>query len=781
MLRAEDLASSSCNTCRRQRKKCSRELVRGCERCRQAGLRCEYVATRRSRHPEIWVDSTGRLRAQQTKLDVVEFRLSPAAEEGGPPLAAVAEELRGVSEDLIPPFIGVSKSGSPDDKETASPVLADSYTASSTSEYSNWLPPTPLNPLSAALLSPGAIFPLVASFLHSGSSWGTMRTFFYDAHSSSPRQRLSLARVYRHPFYVLVVLWAGAANMVRGYAGRPIQREDVSTLASLQTTAMRLKEAMESQLALEIARIRTDAAGYFRDAVGVAGGRQRRMDDEMGMDLLASISAMQLMLRTLLINFSFPSYIQGLYLTIEALFTCGILDVVGKGMIRSPKELAVRQEWFWLIRMLATQDLSVANWVRPSGTPARPPSFTLEMLESLPLPLEEGVFDPIQNLDGLEDLEAAEVEVSESSLSDLADGDAARLASSSPTTVDVNRTGSTGSDHTTSPGGTSLWTTSSKGSGTVVAPVSSTVAQIQHQPAATRFNIDATTLLNGGEIVRFILTTPNFGGRRFGRTPGSVDYSGVIFAINVVVVMTNKFTAACMAAGTSFLELAFVNATGIIPERWAADPAPLLRLVEGYKQILNAAYSVRAALSGPELDEIDEVSDVARFRQMEAEKYPFKRLPPGSVLIMHIILHVIQMVSKGGTFIGFGNAVADWTIAFGYFPEATPEMIAILADILKHAIIAGRYVASFMDVVLQNGPPSEAVINNGHDVSCVLLSALAWYRRAEGRSFGEGTEYSRGSILDLVRRCLQPVGVPTVESRRMKLVERLTIEESFGV
>lgn len=771
---AESLAASSCDQCRRQKKKCSRQLA-GCERCASLGFPCEYtVAPRRTRQPEAWVDGSGALRATLPTDSAAVVR-PYAAPEARPRRTAKkkaqkAKTKSSEADDDEYYYAAASSSNDLSQKSIQGPATTKTNIYAPQSSGSGLLTPVTgslevaqqqartsamdlaaiapissewsstgqLNPMGVACLSPGAIFPLISSFLTSGASWGIMRPFFYDAHSSLPRQRRSLARVYRHPFFVLVALWAGAANMTRGLTGSPLYRSDVSSAGSLQSVAIRLREAVESQMAIEVHRIRSFATGYFNTV--------ERMDEETGMDLLASVAAMQVTLRTLLLNFSFHSYIQVLYLTIEALFKCGVLERVGKGKIRSTRELAARQEWLWLIRMLATQDLTVSNWTRPAGTPYREPSFTVDLLQSLPMPLEEGIFDPIQDLDMLEEIDT------KSAPSEEPAGDLSPMLANSHNS----------NDNFALTGGN-------------ITPASSPRSN------ATLLDIDAESLMKGSDIVKLLLT-PDFGGRRLGRSLGSIDYSGAIFAMNVVVGMSKKLMIGCLATSTTYLELAFVNATGKIPQHWPASDLPaLLKLVEGYKQVLRASNSLRAVLSGPELDQIDEVSDIAKFRQLETERFSFRRLPSGSVLILHIILHVQQMISKGGTFRGFATCFADWTSAFTLFPQATLEMVKIIGDILHHAIVAGRYVASLMDVVLRDGPPSEAVVNNGHDISCVLLSALAWFRKTEN-TVGEGSEYSRRSLLQLVRRCLQPVGaVASVEARRLNLLERLLVEESFGL
>lgn len=237
----------------------------------------------------------------------------------------------------------------------------------------------------------------------------------------------------------------------------------------------------------------------------------------------------------------------------------------------------------------------------------------------------------------------------------------------------------------------------------------------------------------------------------------------------------------CISVGISYLELAVINTTGIIPARWTqADPTGNLinSLVASYKDLLQASLSIRAILSGPQLDAIDEVSDLGQFLHLESELYPMNRLPLGSVLNLHITLHVQLMAIKGGQFRGFGFT-GDWTDAFSHF-EPSPEVVALVTDILHHAIVAARYVAQLLEAsTIDDGPPSEVAVNNGHSVTCVLLSALGWYRSTGADMDDAG--YSRRLMLQLVRSCLRPVGLATSETRRLDLLKRLEVEESFGV
>lgn len=223
-----------------------------------------------------------------------------------------------------------------------------------------------------------------------------------------------------------------------------------------------------------------------------------------------------------------------------------------------------------------------------------------------------------------------------------------------------------------------------------------------------------------------------------------------------------------------------MNATGVITERWKqADPTGTIipPLIARYKEVIQTSKSLRAVLSGPELNAIDEVSDLATFLEFESQRYPADRLPLGSTLVLHIVLHVNSMSTKGGTFRGAGFPW-DWTEAFAYL-DFTPHVVAHIADILNHAIIAARYVAQLLDVATSEVPPSEAAVNNGMSALCVILSALGWYRNA-GIDLGDAA-ISRRMMLGLARRGLKPTGIPITEMRRLALLQRLQAEESFGM
>lgn len=506
----------SCVRCRRRRQRCGRE-VGGCARCLAAGEECVFAGPRRTRQPEFWVDSVGQLQAMGPVKDpLLEPKIEPGAEATAAPKdRRVRRQPRSRvrnrhSKDRVkstpspspppPPdvdgLIETFGSAAAEEEEIiftspavlmgwASPLLMPAPPPELVLNFANLLPPLDPNPLAIPIaigLDSGTIMSLVSAFFKSASSWGVMRSFFQNAHGALPYHSRSLAHVFRHPFLVLVVLWSGAATMA--CSGGP----DSPMLGS----AVRLREAVEDMLHREMELFRTSARGYFE--------RTAHMDDRVGQDLLAALLAMQIMLRTLLVNISYVSYLQLLDLIMEALFSCGALTRVGTGTIHSMRELAVRQEWLWLIQMLGLQDLVTSNRIRPAGMAPRQSRFTMELLASLPVPLEEGAFDTVTTFGG----ESEPI----------------------PQSTIIFGTGGNRSPRL----------------GFLNASAASRSEDLQLIPGVpSPAIVDAGSLLTGTQIIGLVRTA-DFGGRRFGRTPGSIDYSASMFAISVVVGMSIKFS-----------------------------------------------------------------------------------------------------------------------------------------------------------------------------------------------------------------------------------------------
>lgn len=490
-----------CHGCRRRHRKCGREPG-GCGRCKAANEECVYPrVSNPTRRPEVWLDSTGRLRVASNRklvVDQPELEKGLVAEAGisisvpkgqrsgdrprsrkpkssPPPAPSSPIELLhdsivpfetdvAVGDRSTPPAVAMAWGTYPFPPNTP-PKLALAFV--------NTLPlvnPSPLLiPIDLGLDS-GTILSLVASFFKSASSWGVMRSFFQNAHGALPFNSRSLSRVFRHPFLILVVLWSGAATVAcSGGLNSP-----------LLGTAVRLREVVEDMLRKEMKLFRTSANGHFQRAIS--------MGDKEGQNLLASLLAMQIMLRTLLVNISYTAYLQLLEMTVDALFACGAMSRVGSGTIFSVRELAVRQEWLWLIHMLAFQDMVTSNGLRPQSTQPRQAKFTMELLATLPVPLEEGLFDTVSTF-GEEEPELMAQSIRGSPVPSSVDG-------GSPSSIEESH-------------------------------------------ALSSQTVDAGSLMTGYELIG-LLRDPNFGGRRIGRNPGCIDSSAFMLALSVGVGMSRK-------------------------------------------------------------------------------------------------------------------------------------------------------------------------------------------------------------------------------------------------